>query len=205
MFLLITQMCYSMLMFVPLVDVILSLVCSKNTKMHAVNYIYNYRVEYYILLSVFSSEDGYVEFCYVMKVPLHVFENHNKGHRKYKYHVESPLTQKRTITSLEFIAGVSNAGGGLIDRYLKLHLDLNVIKKNQCKFILYVYPILTDLVISHKYAEVLCICTLQFMQLNLLNMSSKFWFEIHSYGKFTNKYLKYLSINAMGPFCVLPL
>ena len=115
---------------------------------------------YYILLSVFSSEDGYLEFCYVMKIPLHVFENHNKGHRKYKYHVESPLTQKGTITSLEFIAGVSNAGGALIDRYLKLHLDLNVIKKNQCKFILYVYPTLTDLVISHKYAKVLCICTL---------------------------------------------
>ena len=74
-----------------------------------------------------------IEFSYTMKVPLQVL-NHNAAQRKYKYHVESPLAHRGVISSLEFIAGI-NARGSLIDRCLKLHIDLNLIA-NQCEFIL---------------------------------------------------------------------
>ena len=50
--------------------------------------------------------------------------------------MESPLTQQGVIKSLEFISGVNNTKGAMIDRYLKLHIDLNVIKnQTECKFI----------------------------------------------------------------------
>ena len=75
-----------------------------------------------------------MEFCYAMKVPLQVLNIHNAFFRKYKYHVESPFTQKGAVLSLEFITGI-NTGGSLIDRSLKLHVDLNLIK-NQSKFML---------------------------------------------------------------------
>ena len=61
-------------------------------------------------------------------------QDYNKKHRKYKYRVESPLTQQGAIGSLEFIAGVNNSKGALIDRYLELHVDISLIK-NQCKFL----------------------------------------------------------------------
>ena len=72
-----------------------------------------------------------------MKVPLHVLLDQDKSHRKYKYHVESPLTQQGVIKSLEFISGIYSAKGALIDRYLKLHVDVNLIKSQteECKFI----------------------------------------------------------------------
>ena len=79
----------------------------------------------------FSFEDGFMEFSYPMKVPLELFTNYNREHRKYKYHVESPLTLRGIISSLEFIAGI-DASNMLIDRYLKLHIDLKHLKK-QCK------------------------------------------------------------------------
>ena len=41
---------------------------------------------------------------------------------KYKYHVESPATDKDLIKSLEFISG-PQTGGGVIDRSLKLYID----------------------------------------------------------------------------------
>ena len=85
-------------------------------------------------LICFSSEDGFLEFSYTMKVPLQVLSDHNAAQRKYKYHVESPLVHRGVIYSLEFIAGI-NARGALIDRCLKLHVDLKSIA-NQCKFIL---------------------------------------------------------------------
>ena len=74
-----------------------------------------------------------MEFSYVVKVPLHVLLDHNKSNRKYKYHVESPLTHQGVIYSLEFITGVNNARGALIDRYLQLHVNISLIE-NQCKF-----------------------------------------------------------------------
>ena len=88
-----------------------------------------------LIFICFSSEDhGLLEFSYTMKVPLQVLKGQYAEHRKYKYHVESPLTYRGVISSLEFITGI-NAGGALIDRCLKLHIDLNSIA-NQCKFIL---------------------------------------------------------------------
>ena len=81
----------------------------------------------------YSSENGLLEFSYTMKVPLLVLKDHNAAERKYKYHVESPLVHRGAISSLEFIAGI-NARGSVIDRCLKLHVDLNSIP-NQCKFI----------------------------------------------------------------------
>ena len=69
-----------------------------------------------------------------MKVPLQVLKDHNAAQRKYKYHVESPLTHRGVISSLEFITGI-NARNQLIDRCLKLHVDLDLIA-NQCKFML---------------------------------------------------------------------
>lgn len=69
-----------------------------------------------------------------MKVPWHVLEDQNKSNRKYKYFVTSPLTQQGVINSLEFITGINTKGPGVIDRYLKLHVDLNLLK-NECKFI----------------------------------------------------------------------
>ena len=80
----------------------------------------------------FSFEDGFIEFSYPMKVPLQVFTHHDMKHRKYKYHVESPLTSRGVISSLEFFSGI-DASNSLIDRYLKLHVDLKHLK-NQCKF-----------------------------------------------------------------------
>ena len=41
---------------------------------------------------------------------------------KYKYHVESPATDKDLIKSLEFISG-PQTGGGVIDRSLKLYIN----------------------------------------------------------------------------------
>jgi len=82
----------------------------------------------------FSSEDGLLEFCYAMKVPLQVLNEHNAIHRKYKYHVQSPFTQRGAIMSLEFITGL-NTGGSVIDRSLKLHVELNLIE-NQSKSML---------------------------------------------------------------------
>ena len=69
-----------------------------------------------------------------MKFPLHVLEDPNKSCRKYKYHVESPLTKQGVINSLEFITGIKVKGHGVIDRYLKLHVDLKLLN-NECKFI----------------------------------------------------------------------
>ena len=86
----------------------------------------------YLFFIYFSLEDDFLEFSYVVKVPRHVLLDHIKSNRKYKYHVESPLTQQGVIKSLEFIVGVNNAKGALIDRYLQLHIELNSIK-NQCK------------------------------------------------------------------------
>ena len=82
-----------------------------------------------------SSEDGLLEFCYAMKVPLEVLNERNAVHRKYKYHVESPLTQSGVVLSLELITGVNNAGG-VIDRCLRLHVGLDLLK-NQSKLIYY--------------------------------------------------------------------
>ena len=67
-----------------------------------------------------------------MKVPFEVLRDHNAAQRKYKYHVDSPLSRRVAISSLEFITGI-NARGGLIDRCLKLHVDLSFIT-NGCKF-----------------------------------------------------------------------
>ena len=81
----------------------------------------------------FSSEDhDLLEFSYAMKVPLQVLKGQLAKHRKYKYHVESPLTHRGVISSLEFIVGI-NARNKVIDRCLKLHVPLNLIE-NQCKF-----------------------------------------------------------------------
>ena len=88
----------------------------------------------YMFFCYFSSEDGLLEFSYTVKVPLEVLNNYNASYRTYKYHVESPLTRKGVILSLEFIAGF-DAGGALIDRCLKLHVQLDSLK-NQCKFML---------------------------------------------------------------------
>ena len=93
--------------------------------------VYPYAAVTPFVCFIFSSEDGFLEFSYVMKFPLHVLEDPNKSCRKYKYHVESPLTQQGVINSLEFITGIKVKNHGVIDRYLKLHVDLN----NECKFI----------------------------------------------------------------------
>ena len=84
---------------------------------------------------LFSMEDhdDLMEFFYVVKIPLQVLKGQNAEHRKYKYHVESPLTHRHVISSLEFIAGI-DAKKSLIDRCLKLHLPLDLIQ-SKCKFI----------------------------------------------------------------------
>ena len=69
-----------------------------------------------------------------MKIPLQVLRAYKAAHKKYKYHVESPLTKKGVISSLEFISGF-DAGNAVIDRCLILHVQLNSLQ-NQCKFIL---------------------------------------------------------------------
>ena len=48
--------------------------------------------------------------------------NKNSEVRKYKYHVESPATDKDLVESLEFISG-PQTHGGVIDRSLKLRVD----------------------------------------------------------------------------------
>ena len=80
-----------------------------------------------------SSEDDLLEFSYAMKVPLQVLREHNAIHRKYKYHVESPLTKSGAVLSLELITGINNARG-VIDRCLRLHVDLGLLQ-NQSKLI----------------------------------------------------------------------
>ena len=101
---------------------------------------------FFALFIIFSSDDSFIEFSYTMKVPLQVLKDHGI-HRKYKYHVESPLTKKGIISQLEFIAGI-NARNAVIDRCLKLHVELSSIS-NHCKFLLhvqsmYIYVCSTD-------------------------------------------------------------
>ena len=86
-------------------------------------------------LIFYSSEDGLLEFFYIMKVPLQVLMDRNAAQRKYKYHVESPLVYRGVIASLEFITGINNAKGSVIDRCLRLHVELKSVP-NQCKFML---------------------------------------------------------------------
>ena len=66
-----------------------------------------------------------------MKIPLRVLRDHNQEVHKYKYHVESPGTQDKSIKSLEFIVGPSTSGG-VIDRFLKLHCSYNQLEA-ECK------------------------------------------------------------------------
>lgn len=80
---------------------------------------------------IISPQDGYLELIFSMKVPLQVVKETNAVLRKYKYHVESPLTQKGSISSLEFIAGIKTGRGEVIDRSLRLHV-LDPIQ-NGCK------------------------------------------------------------------------
>ena len=84
---------------------------------------------------MFSIEDhdDLLEFSYAVKIPLQVLKDQNAEYRKYKYHVESPLAHRGVISSLEFIAGI-DAKKALIDRCLKLHVPLDLIK-SKCKFI----------------------------------------------------------------------
>ena len=86
-----------------------------------------------MLLFIFSSEDGFLEFSHVMKFPLHVLEDPNKPSRKYKYHVESPSTQQGVINSLEFIAGINVKDHEVFGRYLKPHVDIIKKLNKECK------------------------------------------------------------------------
>ena len=85
---------------------------------------------YFVLFICFRSDDNILGFSYVMKVPLQVLMDDNI-HRKYKYHVVSPLTQRKVISSLEFIAGI-NTRKTVVDRCLRLHVELKLLE-NRCK------------------------------------------------------------------------
>lgn len=82
---------------------------------------------------IFSSEDGYLELACVVKVPIQLLRE-NGSLRRYKYHVESPLTQTGSISSWEFIAGINTRSGSVIDRSLRLHIEVNMIQ-SKCKLI----------------------------------------------------------------------
>ena len=69
-----------------------------------------------------------------MKLSIHVLQDQNAALRRYMYHVESPLTQKKYITPLEFIAGRKTKSGYMINRSLKLHIESDKIQRG-CKFI----------------------------------------------------------------------
>ena len=73
----------------------------------------------------------------MVKVPLQLLKDGNSSFRRYKYHVETPLTQTRYISSLEFIAGIQTQTGDVIDRSMKLHIDIKMIQTG-CKLVMHV-------------------------------------------------------------------
>lgn len=64
---------------------------------------------------------------------MKVLKDENSQFCKYKYHVESPVTEKGSIKSLEFIVGPTTSGG-IIDRFLKVHCIDGQLKTG-CKWL----------------------------------------------------------------------
>lgn len=87
---------------------------------------------------MFRSEDGYQELTHVVKVPMKLLKDQNAALRSYKYHVESPLTQKGHISSLEFIAGIKTRSGQVINRSLRLHMQINMLQSG-CELYIHLY------------------------------------------------------------------
>lgn len=48
--------------------------------------------------------------------------------RRYKYYVQSSNTKKGIISQFEFIAGPKTKSGQIIDRSLKLYVDVKELK-----------------------------------------------------------------------------
>ena len=69
------------------------------------------------------SYDGYQELSLILAFPLHEFEQ-KASVRRYKYHVETPKTKAKAINSFEFICGPNTKTGSIIDRSLRLHVDV---------------------------------------------------------------------------------
>jgi len=86
-----------------------------------------------VLCFYYRNAGEYLEFYYSVKIPLCVFNHKNAEVRKYKYHVESPATDKDLIKSLEFISG-PHTGGGIIDRSLFISDKISVVGKVICKY-----------------------------------------------------------------------
>ena len=86
---------------------------------------------------MYRSEDGYLELAFVVKIPMQLLKDANSSFRKYKYYVDSPLTRSRHISSFEFIAGIKTQQGQVIDRSMKLHIEVKMLEIG-CKLCVHV-------------------------------------------------------------------
>ena len=81
-----------------------------------------------ILLQLcFRDDKEYHEFHYSIKIPAKLLKSNEAEILKYKYHVESPITENKLIKSLELIVGPP-ASDGIIDRCLAVHCEKSQLR-----------------------------------------------------------------------------
>ena len=69
------------------------------------------------------SYDDYQELICTIQIPLEILEQ-KADIGRYKYYVVTPKTKEKAIESFEFISGPQTRTGKIIDRSLKLHVDV---------------------------------------------------------------------------------